>query len=58
MVGLMKEQVRQSGVADGHFVASTSVHLWSAVLDISDWLPNLIGEGHLTTTPASALLYA
>ena len=44
LVALMKEQVKESDVADGHLVEGTSVHLLSTVLDISDWLPNLVSD--------------
>ncbi len=42
IVAMMKQQVKETDVADGHLVQNWSIRLLSTTLDVSDWLPNIV----------------
>ncbi len=44
MVAMMKQQVKEADVADGHLVRNWSIQLLSTTLDIADWLPNAVSS--------------
>jgi hypothetical protein len=44
MVAMMKQQVKETDVADGRLVENWSVRLLSTTLDVAEWLPNIVSS--------------